>query len=293
MDKDHHFGFDFKNELIDLNKYGIKKLHMQPNIFAKLILMEDDDGDSTIISISHKVTQKDIQDKIQSLKVQLSVLQDEVQSLIQESNPLYLNMIENIDQLRDKNISDIQNRHEIAKNFANRQYDYEIEVNENNYIKEKEEIEFNSWMFIKYKYQKLVGTMKEAADYFCKFDLPFVQKLNQLTSLRSDNFNESPVTLTASPLLSENEISADLQLLMNQRPKSSQFIRTQKSLKCGKISFQLGTLVTIKYPGSAEIKAILTSYDQKRATFLNQDTNSSFEISLVSLNLGLICIEKC
>lgn len=253
--------------------------------------MEDEYGTTKIV-ISQSATREEIDERIQNLKSQLLILDSEVQSLELKQNPLYAEMEENYTKLKDDDLKNVEKWSENSKNMAKLQYESEIQIDEEDYNLNKEKLDLRAKMFIKYKFEKLMETAPEFAEYFRQLNLPFFEKIESVPSFPDDNLSNPPYSITKEPLLKADDANQDLLLLSLAKSKATQYIATQKSLKYGKIAFQQGMGVNVILPNSPPINAIIQNFNQQSITLKVKGSDNVFTISLLALNSGFVSIQK-
>lgn len=247
----------------------------------------DDDYGSTKIVISQSVTREKIDERIESLKSQLFVLSSEVQSLVLKENPFFTEMAESYIKLKTDDLSDVENWNENSRKMAQLQYDTEVETDENDYNINKEKLDLRAKMLIKYKYEKLIRTVPEYAEYFQRFNLPFFDKISDVPSFPDDDLSDPPISFTKEMLLNANDVNQDLLLLSQPKPKNLQYTVTQKSLKYGKITFQLNSFANVLIPGKQPIATVIQNINKQGISFKIRENGNIFTVSLFALNSGL------
>lgn len=252
----------------------------------------DDEYETTTIAISQSVTDEKIDEAIQSLKSKLLILDSEVRSLISKENPLFIEMAESYIKLKQIDLENAEKWKENSQIMAKLLCDTEIQANEENFNINKEKLDLRAKMLIKYKFEKLMECSPDIAEYFHNFEIPFFEKMEEIPSFPDDDLSNPPIYMTKEPLLNGDDISQDLSLLSQQKPKAPQYIVTQKSIKCGKISFQQGMAVNVILPESPPIDAIIQNFNQQLITLKVKGSENTFTISLLALNSGIVSLKK-
>ncbi|KAH0788998.1 hypothetical protein GPJ56_007074 [Histomonas meleagridis] len=218
---------------------------------------------------------------IEEIKFKITEIKEKLEKLKTDHDYVFGDFNRSTDKIRQIRNDSLIAYADFKKKSAELSHEGEIYAIENDYQDKDTEITKQIVKFIAFKYSILKNEFPEIAQYFeqSSSELNFYQNINQYQSNNSPHFNLQRVNL------SESELGELLE------KDNAEWVIQNGRLTNGNVEISNGTNVNLKYNASNMYSGIIQIDSTNRITF-NTEGGKSIYIPLVSLNIGIVVIEK-